>query len=132
MIFIVAGVGKLLMQSSSYEPLIYPARMPQLLSDAVSLGLPYAEIIIGLLLVCGIATRLSASISALLIAGFIASNFSLLGIGVGTCGNCFGVAGGLTVYAALTLDGIMAALRGLYVAGIGDPGIPCCVCRPQG
>lgn len=116
MIFVVAGVGKLLAHSSSYEPFIHPARMTQPLIDTVSLGLPYVEIIIGLLLICGVATRFCASISALIITGFIASNLYLLSIGVGICGGCFGVAGGLSVYAALALDGIMAGLVAVIFA----------------
>lgn len=110
MIFVVAGMGKLMLQSGSYEPFLFPALMPQTLSNAVSLGVPYMEIIIGLLLICGIATKFTTSISAALIVCFIASNLYLLSIGVGTCGGCFGVAGGLTVYAALVLDGLMAVL----------------------
>jgi len=52
------------------------------------------------------------SVSALLILSFIASNSLAMyqGYGLEPCGGCFGVAGGLTVYSALLLDGIMAAM----------------------
>lgn len=110
MIFIIAGVGKLLAQPSTYEPFAFWIIHIPAVTDTISAGLPYAEIIIGLLLICGIVTRLATGVSAALIACFAASNLYLLSIGVGICGGCFGVAGGLSVYAALTIDGIMAAL----------------------
>lgn len=110
MFFIVAGAGKLMAQSSNFQPFIAPAYLPQAIIDVAYSGLPYIEVIIGLLLICGIAIRFTSTISAILIACFIASNLYLLSIGVGTCGSCFGVLGGLTVYAALALDVIMAVL----------------------
>ena len=110
-VFIIAGAGKLLAQSGSYDLFAFPFFIPQPLGNAISLGLPYVEIIIGLLLVCGVATRFAAGISALLIACFIASNLSyMLTISTGPCGNCFGAVGGLSAVHALFLDAIMAGL----------------------
>lgn len=110
MIFAVAGMGKLMAGSSSYEAFLFPSFLPEVITDAAYAGIPYVEVMVGLVLICGIAVKFTTSISAILIASFITSNLYLLNIGVGTCGNCFGVAGGLTVYAALVLDGLMAVL----------------------
>ena len=110
MIFTVAGVGKLLSHSSSYEAFLFPSFLPGAVADYAYAVFPYLELTIGLLLICGIAVKFTASLSMGMVACFIASNLYLLSNGVGTCGECFGVAGGLTVYAALVLDGLMAIM----------------------
>jgi len=104
----VAGVGKVLAGTTGYDAFLFPSFLPETLSVTAYAALPYTEIIIGLLLVLGIGIKLATCVSAALIVCFITSNLYLLSIGVGTCGGCFGVAGGLTVYAALVIDGLMA------------------------
>lgn len=112
MIFTVAGVGKLLAGSKGFEPFGPLTFLPQSFVEAIGIGFPYIEIIIGGLLILGIAVKFAASLSALLIAGFIASNILAIYLGRGAepCGGCFGVAGGLTAVSALIVDGIMAVM----------------------
>lgn len=111
-VFLVAGMGKLLAQSNSFSPFLFPGFLPVALTQAIYIVIPYIEIAIGALLVLGIAIRFVTSLSALMITGFIASNLYMiyLGVGTGPCGGCFGYFGSLTAIASLTLDGIMAAL----------------------
>ena len=110
--FIVAGAGKLLAGSSSFEPFVLPVILSQSFGEVIYSGLPYLEIIAGSLLILGIAIRFAASLSALLIASFLASNVLQISLGAGTepCSGCFGVAGGLTAISALAVDGIMAVM----------------------
>lgn len=111
--FVVAGTGKVFAQSDSFEPLLLPEFLPSFLIQAVSVVIPYIEIIIGVLLILGIAVKFSTSFSALMIAGFMVSNIILIVLGLATepCG-CFGglAGGGLSVGGSLILDGVMVAM----------------------
>ena len=111
-IFLVAGMGKLLAQSDSFSPFLFLGFLPVALTHAIYIVIPYTEISLGALLVLGIAIRFITSLSALMITGFIASNLYMiyLGVGTGPCGGCFGYFGSLTAISSLMLDGIMAAL----------------------
>ena len=112
MVFLVAGTGKLLAQSDSFSPFVFPGFLPVALIQAIYTVAPYVEIALGILLVLGIAIRLVTVISAKMITGFILSNLYMiyLGVGVKPCGGCFGYFGSLTAISSLMLDGIMAAL----------------------
>lgn len=110
MLLVVAGVGKLMSGTTGYDAYLFPSFLPELVTGAAYIAIPYVEVAVGLLLILGIGVKFATSISAWLIACFVASNLYLLSIGVGTCGDCFGVAGGLTVYAALVIDGLMALM----------------------
>lgn len=120
--FIVAGVGKLLAGSSSFEPFVLPVVLSQSFGEAIYTGLPYLEIIVGGLLIFGVAIRFATILSALLIMGFMASNILQISLGAGTepCGGCFGVAGGLTAISALAMNGIMALMVVIIFVCKGD------------
>ena len=95
LIFIVAGLGKLLEQTGTLEifsNLPAPFSTPALVG-AVSFWLPIIELVVGLLLVTSVAAKPTAAFSLVLIAGFIATNSWLLSHGLGEepCG-CFGIA----------------------------------------
>ena len=111
MIFIVAGVGKLL-ATNSLESFLLPASIQFPFAQVVFGILPYLEIAIGALLVSGIAVRFAATVSLVLAVAFMVVNIIMVSSGLGTvlCGGCFGVAGKLSTYAALTMDIIMAVL----------------------
>jgi len=110
--FVVAGTGKIF-ASSNIEPLRLPEYLPLPLAQVISLTLPYVEIIIGSLLILGIAVKAITSVSTLLIVGFIASNLVFIYFGLANypCG-CFGGAlgGGLSIRTSLMLDGVMAIM----------------------
>ena len=95
LIFVAAGLGKLLEQAETLE-IFYtlPAAFSTpALADAVSFWLPILELIVGLLLITSVAAKPVAAFSLLLITGFIATNSWLLiqGLGEEPCG-CFGIA----------------------------------------
>ena len=120
LIFVAAGLGKLLDQGGAlrfkvfftpYIDLLTPA-----FAKAVFTWLPWIELIVGLLLIIGIVTKLTAAFSSVLIAGFIANNSWLLshGLGYEPC-DCFGMLERITTAAlstvgALYLDVVMLAL----------------------
>ena len=94
MIFLVSGIGKLLLQGELFET-FFPGFLDFLTLDQTRLlfyVLPYVEIAIGALLIAGFATKLIAALTALLIAAFIASNvwFITHGMGFEPCG-CLGI-----------------------------------------
>jgi len=128
LIFIVAGVGKLLHQPEAVSKLLHqpeavriffiplPDFLTATLTKAVFNWLPYIELMVGLLLIIGVAARFVATLSSVLIAGFIAHNGLLISYGLWAepC-DCFGKLKilpytGLSIIGALCLDIVMLAL----------------------
>jgi len=118
MIFVAAGVGKLLHEPEAFTIFFtpFPGFLSPIFTKAVFIWLPGIELVVGLLLIIGIAAKLAATISSALIVGFIVNNSLALisGLGGKPCG-CFGAAEKLTqatlsMLDALYLDIIMLAL----------------------
>lgn len=114
LIFTAAGLGKLVYRPEAF--VFAPDFLPPALIKAFLIWLPGVEIIIGVLLITGVAAKFVASFSLVLIAGFIANNSLLLKLGLGDepC-DCFGMAETLaqerlSVIGALYLDVVMLAL----------------------
>ena len=109
LIFVVAGLGKLLHQAEAFGIFIYalPEFLPPALAKAVLIWLPFIELAVGLLLIIGITAKLMAAFSLALIAGFIASNSWLLSQGLGQepCG-CFGIAERLVQIKLLVINAL--------------------------
>lgn len=93
LIFIVAGLGKLLHQPDTVRIFFIPLPyfLTQAMAKAVLNWLPVIELTIGLLLVIGIAPKLVATFSSVLIIGFITHNSVLISRGYwfSPC-DCFG------------------------------------------
>lgn len=108
MIFIVAGVGKLLVGSMSFMPVTSPSAIT-IISFAI---FPYVEIIVGMCLILGVLIGYTSVAAALLISGFIGQNLINIYQGSGNlpCNDCFGIAGSLTAYSALFIDGLMVIM----------------------
>ena len=118
LIFIVAGVGKLLHQPEAVRIFFIPLPdfLTATLTKAVFNWLPYIELTVGLLLIIGVAPKLVATLSSVLIAGFIAHNGLLISYGLWAepC-DCFGKLKivpytGLSIIGSLYLDIVMLAL----------------------
>ena len=118
LIFAAAGLGKLLHQPEALTVFFNPA--PDLLTATFFkfffTWLSPIELVLGLLLIIGVAARLMATLSSVLIAGFIANNGWLLSQGMGDepCG-CFGgaeriIQARLSTMNSLYLDIAMLAL----------------------
>ena len=118
LIFVVAGLGKLLHQPDTVRIFFIP--LPDFLTQAVAKAvfnwLPRIELAIGLLLIAGIATKLVAIFSLVLIAGFITHNSLLIinRLGGEPC-DCLGKLVNipiteLSVTGALVIDVVMLAL----------------------
>lgn len=115
-IFLVAGLGKLLNPMDSSIIFIFPEFLPNAVDKFIYQWLPYLEIIIGVLLITGIAAKLVASLALALTVSMIANNSILLvqGLGDKPCG-CFGEAErlaqlSLSVTGALYIDAAMLIL----------------------
>ena len=118
LIFVVAGVGKLLQQPEVVRIFFIPLPdfLPAALAKAVFNWLPRIELMVGLLLIIGIAPKLVATFSSVLIAGFIAHGSLLIRRGLGSepC-DCFGKLKivpytELSIIGSLYLDIVMLAL----------------------
>ena len=116
LIFLAAGLGKLLNPMESSVIFVFPEFLPNVLDRFIYQWLPYVEIIIGVLLITGITARLTASLALVLTLGLIASNSIMLvqGLGDKPCG-CFGEAERwvqlrLSIADALYIDVVMLIL----------------------
>ncbi len=116
LIFLVAGLGKLLNPMDSSIIFVFPDFLPNAVDKFIYQWLPRIEILIGVLLITGIAARLVASLALALTVSMIANNSILLvqGLGDKPCG-CFGEAErlaqlSLSVTGALYIDVVMLIL----------------------
>ena len=121
LIFLAAGLGKLLNPMESSIIFVFPEFLPNAVDKFIYQWLPYVEIIIGVLLITGIIARLTASLALVLTLGLIASNSIMLvqGLGDKPCG-CFGEAErlaqlSLSVTGALYIDVVMLILGFMVV-----------------
>ncbi|UCH42966.1 MAG: DoxX family protein [Dehalococcoidales bacterium] len=91
LVFLTAGVGKLLGEGAFLLQVSTLVLNPAVAS-AIAAILPWVEIVLGTLLLTGIATRIAAGTSALLIASFIYYNGWMIsqGFGFEPCG-CLGI-----------------------------------------
>jgi len=82
--------------------------LPEFLVKPYGYILPFAEIILGLLVVSGVFTRASASVSGLLVASFTIAKLSaeIRGLGIDVC-PCFGPAIPLFFVPGLAIDGLL-------------------------
>lgn len=123
MVLIIAGLGKLVMQTETFRVFYTPHTtfLTPEITNLVELWLPPIEVTIGLLLTIGVVTRLAAVFASGIVFAFIVNNGWLLSQGLGqeSCG-CFGIldtlaAGGLSTLGALYMDIGMLALGLLIV-----------------
>ena len=117
-IFLVAGFSKIPVQTDAYTILlvIRKERILLWLSDYIHILVPLVEITLGFLLIFGVAARLTALASAVMVGLFIFNNFWLIGKGVDqdSC-HCFGDAitrwlGGISNWGALYIDFAMLGM----------------------
>lgn len=101
-VFLVAGALKVIDPQSSVAAVRAYRLLPSSLATIVGWGLPFAEIALGVLLLVGIATRLVAVASAVLLLVLIAAVISAAARGLSIDCGCFGgggdVAPGQTAY----------------------------------
>ena len=92
MILVISGLGKLLYQGEFLEVLLTGSFLNTSLVYIVAKWFPWVEVLFGLLLITGFVLKTMASLSAALIAAFIADNAWRLsqGLGYEPCG-CFGI-----------------------------------------
>jgi uncharacterized membrane protein YphA (DoxX/SURF4 family) len=109
-------VGKLPQQGEFLEIIVAWEPIRPFMVNFVNHWLPWVELVFGVLLVTGTASRFTASLAAGLISGFIVNNLWMqsLGLGYASCG-CFGVwerllAGKISVTEAFYLDIVMLVL----------------------
>jgi uncharacterized membrane protein YphA (DoxX/SURF4 family) len=101
-VFLVAGGLKVVDPQSSVAAVRAYRLLPDSVATLVGWGLPFAEVALGLLLLAGVATRVVAAITAMLLIVFIAAVVSAAVRGLSIDCGCFGgggdVAPGQTAY----------------------------------
>ena len=101
-VFLVAGGLKVIDPQSSVAAVRAYELLPNSLVTIVGWGLPFAEIALGLLLLAGVATRVVAAVTAMLLIIFILAVVSAAARGLSIDCGCFGgggeVAPGQTAY----------------------------------
>lgn len=109
MLFFVAGLSKLLYRSSSFEAAPFIEALPGF--NVMYQILPYAEMVIGLLLIHGIFIKFAGTMAGGFALLFAISNIIMINMGKGLdmCG-CYGMAGRMTYLDAMIVDGIIAVL----------------------
>ncbi len=129
LIFLAAGLGKLLNPMESSIIFVFPDFLPNAVDKFIFRWLPSVEILIGVLLITGIIARLVSSLALALTVGMIANNTVLLiqGLGDKPCG-CFGeaerwvqlrlsIAGALYIDIAMLILGVIILFyyRGKFI-----------------
>jgi uncharacterized membrane protein YphA (DoxX/SURF4 family) len=109
LIFISSGVGKLLGKGAFLLTISSTLEMPATLASIIANWLPLVELVLGILLVTGVAAQLVALCSTVPIAGFITYNSWMIGHGLAyqPCG-CLGVLEKLNV-------GKLSTIHSLYI-----------------
>jgi uncharacterized membrane protein YphA (DoxX/SURF4 family) len=94
-VWIAAGWGKATDLAASVRAVRAYELLPEGLAQVVGAGLPFVEIALGALLVAGVATRISALVSAVLLAAFMIGIASAWARGLRIDCGCFGSGGSL-------------------------------------
>ncbi|ODU29639.1 MAG: hypothetical protein ABS80_01630 [Pseudonocardia sp. SCN 72-51] len=94
-VWIVAGASKATALDESVRSVRAYRLLPEIAAQIVGAGLPLVEILLGVLLVLGAAVRVSAILSALLMAAFIVGITSAWMRGLRIDCGCFGSGGQL-------------------------------------
>ncbi len=112
LIFLAAGAAKLLHQPGAFEVFFipYPDFISRIFTKFYFIWLPRVEVLLGLLLVFGVAARLVAVIASVFIASFITSNVLMIIRDLNQCLSCFGPRVQLSSLNALIIDLIMVVL----------------------
>ena len=110
LVFLVAGSGKLPGQTEFIDTLLKSFWTPTV-AYLIGYCLPWAEVILGVLLLLGVFPKIAAALCLPLTAGFIANNSWALSQGMEQfpqCGQCFGIweelLGAISPLQALYLD----------------------------
>ena len=117
-----AGLAKIGDPAASLRAVRAYRVLPEWLAQGVAYGLPWLEIALALLLLLGLATRLAAFLSAVLLLAFLAGMISAAARGLRIECGCFGgggdlAAGGVTRYTAEILRDVgLLVVFGLLAA----------------
>lgn len=118
-VFLVAGGLKVIDPQSSVAAVRAYELLPNSLVTIVGWGLPFAEIALGFLLLAGVATRVVAAVTAMLLIIFILAVVSAAARGLSIDCGCFGgggeVAPGQTAYGSELVRDLGLLLLALWL-----------------
>jgi uncharacterized membrane protein YphA (DoxX/SURF4 family) len=120
-VFLVAGALKVTDLAGSVRAVSAYQLMPYEAAEAAGAVLPFLEVVVGILLVSGLATRFAAAVSALLLAAFTVGIVSAWARGLSIDCGCFGGGGALAAGQTpqygweLTRDAVLLAAAAVLV-----------------
>lgn len=120
-VFIVSGALKVSDLAASGRSVVAYRLLPYSAATTVGAVLPFVEIGVGLLLVVGLATRLAAAVSVVLLVAFIVGIISVWSRGLRIDCGCFGSGGDLranqqpTYFSETIRDIALVAVAGFLV-----------------
>ena len=106
-VFLIAGISKLPMQSEWIEVMMAHNILPSPLAYLYASVLPWLEITIGTCLILGLFTRVFSLVSIPIIASFILANAWVLAIDLGGACYCFGELVTIDYKVALIIDALL-------------------------
>jgi uncharacterized membrane protein YphA (DoxX/SURF4 family) len=130
-IWFISGIAKAVDPRTTLVAVRAYQLFPDFVAELLAAVLPYFEIALGLLLLLGLATRLAAVLSAVLLVAFIAGVISAAARGLSIDCGCFGGGGDVgsdqTAYTAEILRDLGFLLLAGYL--VGRPSTPLSVDR---
>jgi len=117
-VWLYAGLAKIGDPAGSVRAVRAYQLLPEWLAKGVGYGLPFVEIAVAVLLLAGLATRLAAVLSAVLLVVFIAGIASAAARGLRIDCGCFGGGGELAAGGATQYTGEILRDVGLLVAAV--------------
>ncbi|OLT16984.1 hypothetical protein BJF78_13715 [Pseudonocardia sp. CNS-139] len=117
-VWIAAGASKVTDLDASVRAVRAYRLLPETAAQVVGAGLPLVEIVLGVLLVVGLGVRVSAVLSAVLMAAFVAGIASAWARGLRIDCGCFGSGGELAAGADPAYGWELARDAGLLVVAL--------------
>lgn len=120
-ILVVAAIGKLPQQAELVDLVKSLAILPQPWAHYYAVALPWAELVVGVVLILGLFSRLAAGVSILMTASFIVANVKTIVTSTynPTCG-CFGQIVETPSWVALTIDSVMIVMALMILFHSGE------------
>ena len=108
--FVVSGAGKLFEGSAFVDDVLKYELLPDTLAQVYGTALPWVEVIVGALLILGLASRLAAGIGMLTALSLVIANSVVLYRGLNLACGCFGDLAVLQTRQAIIIDSVLLIL----------------------
>jgi uncharacterized membrane protein YphA (DoxX/SURF4 family) len=118
--FVVAATAKIREGSAFVDEVLEYELLPEGLAEVYATVLPWVEVVVGCLLIVGLATRVGAVVAALVSLSLIIANGLVLARGLDLACGCFGDMAALETREAIIIDCVLLILSLLILVRRGD------------